>query len=127
MGLAMDTEHSAAYQLLGINGCLLITAMLWAPAFRGKFSIQRHLPRFATVGQPLAYSVLVRNETERPQRALVLLEDLRDARLSYAEFKESEWSVRWSRGRQPKTSRRVAKCRETPLPAISKRGSFSIR
>src|SRR3954468_15863838 len=78
MGLAVDTEHSAAYQLLGINGCLLITAMLWAPAFRGKFSVQRHLPRFATVGQPLAYSVLVRNETEKPQRELVLLEDLRD-------------------------------------------------
>src|SRR5437773_12151229 len=45
VGLAADTEHSAAYELLAILVCLLVVAMLWAPAFRGRFRVERFLPR----------------------------------------------------------------------------------
>src|SRR5215212_8459784 len=61
MGLAMDTEQSAAYQLLGVLVCLLVVAMAWAPFFRGRFLVQRHLPRFGTVDQPLAYQIAIQN------------------------------------------------------------------
>src|SRR5205085_11626632 len=57
LGLAMDTEHSAAYQVLGITSALLLTAFLWAPFFRGRFAVERHLPRFATVDQAISYDI----------------------------------------------------------------------
>src|ERR1043165_8339162 len=123
MGLAMDTEHSAAYQLLGITICLLLSAMLWAPFFRGGFLVKRHLPRFATVDQPFAYSVEVRNGTAKTQRELLLLEDVEGPRLSYAAFKEqSPWSFRLRRSRQLRASRRFAKCQDAALPHVPKNG-----
>src|SRR6266404_2112029 len=82
MGLALDTEQSVAYQFLAILLCLLVVAMLWAPAFRGRFRVERHLPRFATAGQTLAYSLTLHNVSSRPQRELVLLEDLEEMRFS---------------------------------------------
>jgi hypothetical protein len=51
LGLGADTERSAGYQLLAVLFGLLITAMFWAPFFRARFTVQRHLPRFGTVDQ----------------------------------------------------------------------------
>src|SRR5947208_15193047 len=70
MGLAVDTEQSAAYQLLGVLGCLLLSAMIWAPFFRGRFSVQRDLPRFGTVHEPLRYNITLVNFGRKPQREL---------------------------------------------------------
>src|ERR1051325_8156882 len=128
MGLAMDTEHSAAYRLFGIAICLLLSAMLWAPFFRGSFLVKRHLPRFATVDQPFAYSVEVRNGSAKTQQELLLLEDLEDYRLSYAAFKEqSPWSFRLKRGRQLRAGRRIAKCKDAALPDVPGNGAVDAR
>ena len=127
MGLAVDTEQSAAYQLLGIVLALLLSAMAWAPFFRGRFSIERHLPRFGTVNQPLAYAVTVTNLASRAERELTLLEDLQDTRPSASEFaletKLDGRSFRLARSRQWRRATRVA---ERALTSIRAKGSADV-
>jgi len=88
LGLGADTERSAGYQLLAVLFGLLVKAMFWAPFFRTRFTVQRHLPRFGTVDQPLEYHLSITNHGSRSQRNLVLLEDLEDTRPMYEEYRE---------------------------------------
>src|SRR5258705_2354987 len=123
MGLAMDTEQSAAYQLLGISLALLLRAAAWAPFFRGRFSVQRHLPRFGTVNQPLAYSVSISNLGRRPERELTLLDGLVDARPSASEFvQEMKFNGRSFRLARSHRWRRATRPAETKMPSIPPNG-----
>lgn len=83
---SINILSSLAYQIFVLLLCLLGVAGLSARWFRIRFTAQRALPRFGTVGQPLAYSVMVRNETAELQSDLVLLENLEDPRPRFAEY-----------------------------------------
>src|SRR5438876_529434 len=65
---------------------LLVVAAAWSVVFRVRLDIQRVLPRFVTAGAPAVYRLVIRNGTVRPQRGLVLLEDLADPSPSFDEF-----------------------------------------
>jgi uncharacterized protein (DUF58 family) len=120
LGLAVDTEQSAAYQLLGILLCILVAGMVWAPFFRGRFEVLRHLPRFGTVDQPLGYHLTLVNKSASAQRELTLLEDLADGRPSLDEFHKQRRSFRVSR---TKSRRRAATLVETPVPLLPPNGT----
>jgi uncharacterized protein (DUF58 family) len=125
MGLAVDTEQSVAYSLLAILLCLLGVAMIWAPVFRGRFRIERHLPRFATAGQPLSYAVTLQNLTSKTQQGLALREDLEDTRPSFAEFRSARIASRPKSFQfvQPARPRRAAQLKETSLPSVPAKAS----
>jgi len=114
VGLVMDTEHSAAYQLLGLASCLLVAAICWAPFFRGSFAAARTLPRFATVGQPFSYSVSIQNLGARVLAGLELLEDLEDSRLPYNQYVPH----------RNRRSARRAQTRPIALPLLPSRGAM---
>ena len=86
MPLAFDTDNNVAYQAF----CLIVALLLFAFAFRwwvrGRFTIDRVLPRLCTVGAPVHYHVHVRNFGVKPQRGLVFIETLKDLRPSLAEW-----------------------------------------
>jgi uncharacterized protein (DUF58 family) len=84
--MSVDTDNSIAYQAFAVLLLLLLVAISCSAVFPGRFSTIRHLPRFGTVGQPLKYSVLVKNLTPKPQNGLTLLEDFEDARLSFDDW-----------------------------------------
>lgn len=84
--VAVDLEQASAYQTFSLLVCLVGVAIGSAPLFRARFSAQRTLPRFASVGEPLAYRLTLRNLTHQAQHDLVVLENMADARLSYPEF-----------------------------------------
>jgi uncharacterized protein (DUF58 family) len=86
IAMAPDTDNNSAYQAAALLLFLLLTGFLFSFAFRGRFGIQRVMPRFGTVGAPLPYHVTLRNLTAKPERGLALLEELVDQRPSYREW-----------------------------------------
>ena len=86
--IGVDLDQSVASQTFGLLFCLLLAAILAAPFFRGRFLIERRLPRFGSVGHPLLFSVVVANPGPKPWRDIELLEDLADPRPALSEFAE---------------------------------------
>ena len=84
--LGADTNVSLSYQTFSVLGCLVLASALCTPLGRPKLSLQRILPRFGSVGEPLRYRIRVRNESRRPENALTLIEALPDPRPTFEEF-----------------------------------------
>ena len=91
--MAVDTENNVAYQV----ACLLLVLLGLSTCFGGfvrtKLAIERRLPRFASVGEPFDYPVVIRNLSPRKQAGLVYLETLADARPGapeWARFQHAE-------------------------------------
>ncbi len=102
-----DTENNVTYQGFTVLFFLLLVAISFSCFFLGRFSAERHLPRFGTVGCPLRYSVRVSNLTAKPQAGLELLEILADPRPSFTEWLAVQMadekqlrSFRFSQGRR---------------------------
>jgi uncharacterized protein (DUF58 family) len=82
----LDPEISAAYQAFSLLLSLLLVSFVFTWSFRARFSAQRGLPRFGTVGCPLHYRVRVVNLTTSTQSGLTLIEDLADPRPSFPDW-----------------------------------------
>lgn len=82
----IDTRQSAAYQLFAFFSALLMVAVLAGAAPRVRFALRRELPEFATVGEPLEYTVSVENLGGRAQPELLLRENLEETLPSHEEF-----------------------------------------
>ena len=105
--LSFDTENNVAYQTL----CLLVTMLVFAIAFgwwlRGRFEIERILPRFCTVGAPIRYRVSIRNLAAKPQKGLTFIETLADLRPTLREWIAFQWAEEKRLRRIPIWRRRV--------------------
>ncbi|MCI0744597.1 MAG: hypothetical protein L0Y58_04245, partial [Verrucomicrobia subdivision 3 bacterium] len=84
--LGVDLDQSVAHQVFSFLFVLLAVAVVSGLSFRGDFGIARNLPRFASVGERLVYTVRVRNRTRKTQAGLTLLENLTDGRMTFAQF-----------------------------------------
>lgn len=74
--LGIDTRINIVHQLFALTLCSVLFAMLWAPFFRGGLRARRLLPRYATVGQAMAYGVEVENPGRRSRRGIHLIDEL---------------------------------------------------
>jgi uncharacterized protein (DUF58 family) len=81
-----DTDNNVIYQAFALTLALVAISISTGIWFTGKFAVARALPRFGTVGVPLAYSVRVSNQGRRSQKGLVYLERLADPRPSFSEW-----------------------------------------
>jgi uncharacterized protein (DUF58 family) len=86
--LGADTSLSVAYQAFAFVLGLFLMALASSWFYRGRFRIYRYLPRLASVGVPLAYDVVLENQTRRRQHGLWVMEDLEDSRPTLKEFAE---------------------------------------
>lgn len=128
-GMGLDTEQSAAYQSFAVLFCLLAAAMMCTAIFRGRFVAQRMLPRFGSVGEPLAYKVVIKNQTAKTQAGLTLLETLADPRQTLAEFLERIQPAGGSRSFRlttPLPNRRQAALKEQPLPSLAPHSETAV-
>ena len=85
-GMATDTEQSLGYQVFALLLSLAVSAVAIAPLFRLRFSAERLLPKFGSAGQPLRYSVSIRNRSGKVQPGLHVLDGLADPRPTFEEF-----------------------------------------
>ncbi len=127
--LGIDTRQSLAYQVFALGLGLLLVASLSLPFFRNRFSSGRLLPKFATVGQPFRYRVSIRNHSAKPQRDLVLIDELAAHPPSAASFfqtrqpgeENQNWfdrSVGYPRWSWLMRLRAGARVSEQPLPVL---------
>ena len=136
--VGLDTNRNLAYQAFTFLAALLAVAMAASLSFRGRFSVRRFVPRFATVGEPLAYRIVIRNETARVQAGLTLMDETADPRPAFEELlrarepgeERRNWFDRtigyprwmWLIGRNGR-----ARISEVPVPALSPRGDGEAR
>lgn len=85
--IGLDTKQTMAYQVFAFLLAILLIAMGFSCYFRCRFSAQRNLPRFATVGVKLSYRLTIDNKTKRKQEGLQLIEEIAQPKFSLAEFK----------------------------------------
>lgn len=84
--LGAEMDQTVAFQLFGLTLSILIVSMIAAAFFRGRFAVRRILPRFGSVGEPLAYHILVRNESATVREGLEVLDELVDPRPTRQQF-----------------------------------------
>lgn len=122
MVLGPDTDNNVAYQGLAFLLLLLLLSCASSFFFRARFSANRALPRFGTVGSPLTYTVTLRNLSPKTQPGLALLENLTDARPSFQDwlavqldYERRARSFRFSQTRRSNPFR-LAYCKIAAIP-----------
>jgi uncharacterized protein (DUF58 family) len=81
-----NTRLTVAYQAFTFLAALLVVAAAGVLRRPPWLQVRRQLPRFATAGEPLTYTVRVRNPGARAASGLALIEDCADPRPSFEEF-----------------------------------------
>src|SRR5665811_152376 len=125
--LGIDTNQTLAYQIFTFLGALLAAAMLAALLLRPKFQVVRVLPRMITAGEAFDYRALVTNLGARPADGLALLEDLRDPRPAFAEFRSALRFPTYRGWWRLSMRNQVARIDETILPALAPRAEAEVR
>jgi uncharacterized protein (DUF58 family) len=97
--VGMDTNQSLAYQIFTFLSALVGVAIAASRFFRFRFSAERMLPRFGTVGVALKYGVVIQNQTRKRQTGLVLSELLAESYPSFREFMTSSATQKSKRGK----------------------------
>ncbi|MBI4677324.1 MAG: DUF58 domain-containing protein [Elusimicrobia bacterium] len=134
--VGVDTNGSMAYQAFCFLVALLALSMLASLRFRARFSVQRTLPRFGSAGQPLPYTLVVRNLGPRLQRGLTLIEETADPRPPFETFAATKgeeagrhWFDRllgWSRWRGLVRERSIASVADVALPDLPAGGATEV-
>lgn len=122
-------------QTLGTQAFLLLSALLLlslgaAPWFRARFAISRRIPRFGTVGDPVALRVEVRNRGRRPLRGFEYFEELQDRPLTRNELRARTVPGRGNRSfrlGRPLPPIRPPRTDPVPVPDIPPGGSVEVR
>ena len=84
--IGMDTTRTVVFRGFTMLFGLMLLAALWSKFFRIPFTVNRALPRFGTVGEPLEYTLTIHNPSKRFQKNLTVREILEDVRPSREEF-----------------------------------------
>ena len=128
-----DIENTVTYQAFALLLALLLQAFACSFFFRARFSATRSLPRFGTAGQPLQYSVRVKNLTAKNQTGLTLLEELADLRPAFSDWLAFQMAesrrVRPFRvsQRRRKNPFRLATVKEAEMPPMPPNGEAEVR
>jgi|HubBroStandDraft_1064217.scaffolds.fasta_scaffold26668_2 uncharacterized protein (DUF58 family) len=131
---ALDMESLSAYQGLVLLLWLILVAFAFSLFFRFKFSAERLLPRFGTVGQVFIYRIRVKNLTSKIQMGLTLMENPADPRPSFEEWlarqlaeEKKVRSLRLSRPQQRYNPFRIATVSNASVPPIPPGGEAEVQ
>ena len=121
-GGGSTVEQSVGLRVALFLAALFAVGLATLPFFRGSFSAERLLPRCASVGEPVRYTVRVRNRTGRRVAGVEVLEQPADTRLDLDAFTARLRAGRRTRhfrvSRNP-TRGRMARFGGAPLPALA--------
>jgi hypothetical protein len=84
--LGLDTTMTVIYQFFTLLVSILVISLAISAFFKLPFRAERKLPRYATAGTAVAYTVVIYNTTSKEQRGLELIENFADPRPSFEEF-----------------------------------------
>jgi uncharacterized protein (DUF58 family) len=93
--LGLDTDNNVVYQAFALLLCVVLISAGFSWTFRVKWSVARRLPRFGTVGQPLRYSLVLKNLAAKPQGGVVVLEKIADPRPSFDDWQAAQFGAEY--------------------------------
>lgn len=121
-----DTEKSLTHQVFSLLLGVVLVSFAALPRFRFRFSAERMVPRYGSVGAPLRYRVRVRNDSDRPQTGLRVTESVIERRVEASPVPEARDSGLGGSfrlvGSAVRTPPIVARIREGALPPLPPRG-----
>jgi uncharacterized protein (DUF58 family) len=82
----VDTRQTLSFQIFSLLLSLLLLSFLFSLFFRGRFSMQRELPEYCTVGKTMQYRVNIKNESRFTQEDLNIVEELDCVMPDFPEF-----------------------------------------
>ena len=133
--VGIDTRLTMAYQIFAFLIAILAIAIISSIRFTARFKITRTLPKFATVGVKLQYSILIENQTNKKQKGLRIRENFADPRPSYREFSNAiatkkyrftSLSYLYYRWHQLVSRKTKARAKIVDLPPIEAKGKIKI-
>ena len=135
--VGIDTNRTVAYQAFAFLAAVLAIALASSLLFRGRFAVERRVPRYGTAGEPLSYRIAVENRTDRVQAGLLLSERLADPRPTLDELRRvrepgedrRNWfdrKVGYPRWAWLVAQNRQAEAPELVVPAITPRGRVEL-
>lgn len=131
--LSLDISGSRSYQPFLLLVCFFGGAVAFTWFFRLRFSAERVLPRFGSVGNPVQYHVTLRNHSDKTQTGLLLLENLADPRPTLKEFialqQAEERRMRsFSVKRNPQRWKfELVRVKEVPVPPLPPGQAVDVR
>ncbi len=84
-----DTRQTLSFQIFSLLLSVLLISLLCSLFFRGRFSIRRYLPDYATAGQSVTYELLIRNLDDSVQADLSIQDELASPLPSFEDFKNT--------------------------------------
>ncbi len=84
--MGLDTTRTMVYQIFSLLFSIVLLSFLWSFFFRSHLSATRILPDLGTAGQPFEYRVRFHNRSSRPQKGLLMFENIEDPRPTEEEF-----------------------------------------
>jgi uncharacterized protein (DUF58 family) len=135
--VGLDTAQTVAYQIFTFLLFLFIGSLVWGFFFRARFSAERRLPRFGTVGERLHYRVIVENRTGNKQTGLHLLENLEHFLPTFEEFVSApepdqrrrnplDRALGYHRWQWLVSRKQGARFRERPVPPLAAQGGSEV-
>jgi uncharacterized protein (DUF58 family) len=124
--IGIDTNLTVAYRIFSFTAALMALAWIGTLLQRGRYRIDRHLPRVVTAGEPIAYRVTIGSDAKAVRDGLALIDDLADPRPSLAEFRAYTRFPTYRAWRRMIRERRPCLIPELSLPALAGRGSIDV-
>ena len=124
--LGVDTNQTVAYRIFALAAALILVSATGVLLQRGRYTIDRRLPRVVTAGEPFSYRVTVVNLANAPRDGLALIDDLADPRPALAEFRARIRFPTYRAWQRLSNERRSCQVDELGLPEIAPRGSLEV-
>ena len=124
--LGVDTNVTVAYRIFAFATALMLVAWIGARLQRGGYTIDRHLPRVVTAGEPFTYRVTVGNLANASRDGLALIEELADPRPPLAEFRARMRFPTYRVWKRLTNERRACRVDECEVPTLAPRAERDI-
>lgn len=124
--LGVDTNLTVAYRIFALAAALLVVGWIATLLQRGRFVVERHLPRVVTAGEPFSYRVTITNLAPAPRDGLALIDDLADPRPPLAEFRARLRFPTYRAWKRLIAERRACEVDETPLPTMGPSATLDV-
>ena len=124
--LGADTNLTVAYRVFAFAVALLLVAWLGALLQRGRYCVERHLPRVVTAGEAFSYRVTVGNLMDAPRDGLALIDELADARPPLAEFRARMRFPHYRAWKRLIRERTACRIDEIALPPLAPHGALEV-
>ena len=124
--LGVDTNVTVAYRIFACATALMLVAWIGARLQRGGYTIDRHLPRVVTAGEPFTYRVTVGNLANASRDGLALIEELADPRPPLAEFRARMRFPTYRAWKRLTNERRACRVDECEVPTLAPRAERDI-